>query len=133
MSAVKWGLDNLVAVVDKNENQINGPTRVVMPSLDPLPDKYEAFGWATREIKGNDMADVVAGLQWAVEQSGPAVLISHTETGHPISYMRGDYHWHHGVISDELFLQAMADLNEPVGPTPDDTWMPGSASPAGMA
>ena len=134
MSAAKWELGNLVAIVDKNENQINGPTRVVMPSLDPIPDKYAAFGWATREIKGNDMAEVVAGLEWAVEQSGPAVLISHSETGHPISYMRGDYHWHHGVINDDLFRQAMADLNEPVSPTPDDTWLPGqSTTPAGVA
>jgi transketolase len=134
MSAVKWNLSHLVTIVDKNENQINGPTRVIMPSLDPLPEKYESFGWATREIKGNDMDDVVAGLEWAAGQSGPSALISHTETGHPISYMRGDYHWHHGVINDELFLQAMAELNEPVSPTPDDTWLPGhTGEPAGVA
>jgi len=128
MSASKWGLDNLVAVVDKNENQINGPTRVVMPTLDPLPDKYRAFDWAVNEMQGNDMSSVVKGLTWATEQSGPAVLISHSETGHPISYMRGDYHWHHGVITDELLLRAMKDLNEAVSPTPDESWMPGHAT-----
>jgi transketolase len=125
MSATKWELDNLVAVVDKNGNQINGPTSVVMPTLDPIAAKYQASHWQTREINGNDMAEVVAGLKWAFETENPSVLISHTETGFPISYMMGDYHWHHGVLKDDLFLQAMADLDEPVSPVPDETWKPG--------
>jgi transketolase len=125
MSAAKWKLENLIAVVDKNGNQINGPTRVVMPSLDPIPDKYRAFGWSTREIQGNVMAEVVDGLNWALATGGPVVLVSHTETGYPISFMRGDYHWHHGVFTNELFLKAMAELHEPVSNAPDDTWLPG--------
>lgn len=125
MSASKWGLDNLIAVVDKNGNQINGPTRVVMPTLDSIADKYSASHWNAREIKGNNMADVMAGLNWALEAQGPAVLVSHTETGFPISFMMGDYHWHHGVLTNELFRTAMADLNEPVSKDPDETWLPG--------
>lgn len=125
MSAAKWDLDNLIAVVDKNGNQINGPTSVVMPTLDPIGDKYKASHWSVREINGNNMAEVVAGLNWTVKTEGPSVLISHTETGFPISFMMGDYHWHHGVLTSKLFLTAMADLNEPVSDDPDETWMPG--------
>jgi transketolase len=128
MSAAKWNLKNLIAIVDKNGNQINGPTHDVMPSLDPIADKYKAFLWQTRDINGNDMAEVVEALQWALTADGPAVIISHTETGYPISYMRGNYHWHHGILTPELFLKAMADLNEPVSKTPDQTWMPGYES-----
>jgi transketolase len=130
MSAAKWELDNLVAIVDKNGNQINGPTSVVMPSLDPIGDKYAAFHWQVRDINGNDMSEVVAGLEWAMEQSGPAMLVAHTDTGFPISYMMGDYHWHHGALTDELFLRAMADLNEPVNETQDDSWLPGHGAAA---
>lgn len=126
MAAPKWKLDNLVAIVDNNGNQINGPTSEIMPTLDSISEKYRAFHWNTLEIDGNDMADVVRGLQWAVDSDGPAVLVSNTATGHPISYMSGDYHWHHGVITEELFLQAMEDLHEPVSRTEDATWLPGS-------
>jgi len=125
MAASKWGLDNLVAVVDKNGNQINGPTSVVMPSLDSIAEKYRAFHWNTKEINGNDMAEVVEGLQWAIASDRPAVLVSRTATGFPISFMMGDYHWHHGVLTDDLFRKAMADLGHPVSRTPDETWLPG--------
>jgi transketolase len=126
MAASKWNLDNLIAVVDKNGNQINGPTSVVMPSLDPIADKYKASHWNTRELNGNNMAEVMEGLRWALETKGPTVLISHTETGYPISFMLGDYHWHHGVLTNELLRRALSDLGETLSPTPDDTWMPGS-------
>ena len=125
MSASKWGLDNLIAVVDKNGNQINGHTSVVMPTLDPIADKYRASHWVARDIQGNNMAEVMDGMKWAMEAKGPAVLISHTETGFPISFMRGDYHWHHGVLTNPLFLKAMSDLKEPVSNEPDESWMPG--------
>lgn len=133
MSAPKWKLDNLIAIVDKNGNQINGPTSEVMPTLDSISEKYKAFHWATQEINGNDMGEVVDALQWAVEADGPAAIISRTDTGYPISYMVGDYHWHHGVITDDRFLQAMEDLHEEVSDTADETWLPGSSETPNLA
>ena len=114
MFAPKHRLDNLVAIVDKNGNQINGPTSVIMPGLDPLAAKYEAFHWETTEINGNDMGEVVEALAQAATAKGPFAIISNTVTGKGVSYMEGDYHWHHGVITDELFARAMDDLGEPV-------------------
>lgn len=127
MCASKYNLGNLIAIVDKNGNQINGPTAEIMPSLDPLAPKYEAFGWAARTIDGNNMAEMVEGLTWAEQQTRPAVLISETKTGYPVSYMVGDYHWHHGVITPERFKIAMAELDETVSPEPDESWLPGGA------
>jgi transketolase len=126
MAAAKWKLDALTAVVDANGNQINGPVSEVMPSLEPIAGKYEAFGWRTLEIDGNDMTAVTQAFEASQSHDGPTAIISRTTTGYPISFMKGDYHWHHGVLTDELFLQAMEDLGEKVSATPDETWLPGS-------
>ncbi len=125
MFAAKCGLDNLVAIVDANGNQINGSTADIMPSLEPLADKYAAFGWDAREVQGNDMSSVNEALEWATSRNRPSVIISRTTTGYPISYMLGDYHWHHGVITDDRLRQAMSDLGEAVSASPDETWRPG--------
>lgn len=126
MFAPKHKLDNLIAIVDKNGNQINGPTHVIMPGLDPLAAKYQAFHWETAEIDGHDMSQILSALDQAVAANGPFVIISHTVTGKGVSFMEGDYHWHHGVITDELFIKAMRDLGEVVSEKPDATWLPGS-------
>ena len=126
MFGPKHELDNLVVIIDKNENQINGPTKEIMPGLDPLADKYRAFHWEVAEINGNDMTQVMQSLEQAVAASGPFAIISHTITGKGISFMENDYHWHHGVVDDELFLKAMNDLGETVSEQPDASWMPGS-------
>jgi len=131
MTAAKWGLNNLVAVVDQNGNQINGPISVVMPGLEPIADKYRAFHWRVRDLNGNSMAEVMEALAWARDGEGPAALISHTSTGFPVSFMMGDYHWHHGVFTDELFVRAMSDLREPVSAKPDASWLPGWRRPNG--
>jgi len=119
------GLGNLTAIVDVNRNQINGPTHEIMPIMDVLADKYRAFGWKALEIDGNTMSSVTEALAEARASDEPTVIVSHTVTGKGVPYMEGDYHWHHGRISNDLFLEAMKALNEPVSSTPDDTWRPG--------
>lgn len=126
MFAPKHKFSNLVAIIDKNGNQINGPTNVIMPTLDPLADKYRAFHWQVLEIDGHDMAQILAAFELAIAAQGPVAIISHSVTGKGVSFMEGDYHWHHGVITDTLFSKAMQDLNEPVSETKDATWLPGS-------
>jgi transketolase len=114
----------LVAVVDKNTNQISGPTHSIMPILDELPSKYRAFGWETLDINGNEMVEAVEALAVALASDHPVAIISHTTTGKGVSFMENDYHWHHGVITDDLFLRAMTDLGALVSSTSDDTWLP---------
>lgn len=110
MFAAKHKLDNLIVIVDKNGNQINGPTREVMPSLDPLAPKYEAFHWKTVEIDGHDYKHILAAFKQAENAKGPFAIIANTVTGKGVSFMEGDYHWHHGVLTDKQYETAMGDL-----------------------
>lgn len=114
MFAPKHKLDNLVAIIDKNGNQINGPTNVIMPTLDPLAEKYQAFHWQTVEIDGHDFPQIVEALTQASAATGPFAIISHSVTGKGISFMERDYHWHHGILTHDLFVRAMSDLGEPI-------------------
>jgi transketolase len=126
MFAASNGLSNLVAVVDVNRNQINGPTHEIMPVMDELAPKYEAFGWKTIEIDGNEMAAVAGALSHAREADVPTAVISHTVTGKGVPFMEGDFHWHHGHTTSEQFLDAMAALGEEVSPEHDESWEPGA-------
>ena len=125
MFAGSHELGNLTAIVDVNRNQINGPTHEIMPIMDELVNKYAAFGWATLEIDGNEISQVLPALETAVEDDRPTAIISHTVTGKGVPYMEGDFHWHHGKITDALFVEAMKALGEDVSATPDETWQPG--------
>lgn len=125
----------VLAIVDQNRNQINGPTHEIMPIMDELPPKYSAFGWTVIETDGNDMGAVTRALHEGlnVAETGPAVIVSHTTTGKGVSFMEGDFHWHHGVLTDDKFRQAMHDLGEPVSPEPDETWLPREAERPSLA
>jgi transketolase len=110
MYAPKHKLNNLIVVVDKNGNQINDSTSNIMPTMDTLTDKYQAFGWQTAEINGHDFNQILKAFRKAFKSKGPFAIISNTVTGKGISFMEGDYHWHHGLLTDELYQQALKDL-----------------------
>src|SRR5262245_54254343 len=96
MSAHKFKLDNLVAVVDQNGYQQTGPTAEVL-DLRPLPPKWEAFGWAAQEINGNDMGEALAALQKAAQTKGkPSVIVARTVKGWPIQTILTKDPNHHG-------------------------------------
>jgi transketolase len=96
MSAAKFKLDHLIAVVDQNGYQQTGPTAEVL-DLKPLAPRYEAFGWSAQEINGNDMKEVVAALQKAVANKGrPSVIIARTVKGWPIQTIFTKDPNHHG-------------------------------------
>ncbi len=90
----KYKLNNLVAFVDRNNIQIDGPTESVMP-LEDLRGKWEAFGWHVLEIDGNDIEAVIDACSMAraiVEK--PVVVIAHTIPGKGVDFMEYDFHWH---------------------------------------
>jgi len=94
MTAAKFKLNNLTAVVDRNVIQIDGSTEDVMP-LEPLADKYRAFNWAVFECDGHDIAAFVDAVEQAKAVTDkPQVIIAHTVMGKGVSYMEGDYTWH---------------------------------------
>ncbi len=96
MSAHKFQLDRLIAIVDQNGYQQTGPTAEVL-DLRPLAPRWEAFGWFAQEINGNDMGAVVAALQKAVANRGrPSVIVARTVKGWPIQGLLSKDPNHHG-------------------------------------
>lgn len=111
LSAAHYKLDNLCAIVDKNGLQITAGTADVM-NTDPLDEKWEAFGWAVREVDGNDVAalkETFAALPF--EKGKPSVIIAKTVKGKGVSFMENQLKWHHGVPTAEQYAQAQEELS----------------------
>lgn len=117
MFAAHKKVDNLVATIDWNGQQIDGPTRSVM-ALDSLKAKFEAFNWQVLEMDGNDMDAVVAGLNNAktfVRKGKPIVILMKTEMGKGIDFMEGSHEWHGIAPNDEQLQKALVQLPETLG------------------
>ncbi len=117
MYAPHHKVDNLVAIIDFNGQQIDGPTDTVMNNLD-LGAKYAAFGWNIMRMNGNDMADVVKVLAEARAFSGnekPTMIIMTTEMGAGVDFMMGSHKWHGVAPNDEQLAAALAQLPETMG------------------
>lgn len=96
MSAAKYKLENLIAIVDQNGYQQTGPTKDVL-DLSPMAPKWEAFGWHAQTINGNKLDEVIPALTKAVERKGkPSVIISQTKKGFPIQEILSADPNHHG-------------------------------------
>ncbi len=117
MFAAHKGVDNLIATIDYNGQQIDGPTKKIM-NLDNLKAKFEAFNWQVMEMDGNDMDAVVAGLDKAklfVGKGKPVVILMKTEMGKGIDFMEGSHEWHGIAPNDEQLAKALAQLPETLG------------------
>ncbi len=116
MAAGHYGLDNLCAVVDKNELQIDGWVREVM-NVDPLAEKYLAFKWNVMEIDGHDMDQIVATFERARKAPGrPTLLLARTVKGKGVSFMQNEARWHGVAPNREQFEKAIVDLTTPSVP-----------------
>jgi len=110
MGAAALRLDNLVAVVDRNRLQLGGPTEAICP-LEPLADRWTAFGWSVREAPGHDIAALVealSGVPW--EPGRPGVLVAHTTKGEGIPFVAGQARSHFVTLSDRLRARALSAL-----------------------
>jgi len=124
MAAPRYGLDNLIAIIDHNRLQQygwpgDGPDGRIPPQVPgELAAKWSAFGWRVLEADGHDMAAIVNVLEEATRSDGrPVAVIAHTVKGKGVSFMEGHYFWHTRAIKPEEFDQAMAELGEPVPDT----------------
>jgi transketolase len=112
------GLDNLVAIIDLNGQQIDGPTEKVMNNRD-LKAKYKAFGWNVIDLKeGNNPDACVTALRKAKRLCGkgqPVMIIMHTEMGAGVDFMMGSHKWHGVAPNDEQLAAALAQLPETLG------------------
>ncbi len=121
MAAARYGLDNLIAIIDHNKLQQygwpgDGPDGRTPPQVPgELVAKWTAFRWRVLEVDGHDMTDILHVLAEAARGDGrPVAVIAHTVKGKGVSYMEGRYFWHTRAIKPEEFAIAMADLGEPL-------------------
>lgn len=117
MFAAHNKVDNLIATIDWNGQQIDGPTEKVM-SLGNLRAKFEAFGWNVLEMNGNDMDDTVTILNKAKSMTGqgkPICILMKTAMGKGVDFMEGSHEWHGIAPNDEQLAKALAQLPETLG------------------
>ena len=110
MAGSKYKLDNLVAMIDRNGLQISAPTEDVMP-IEPIRDRWEAFGWDVHDIDGNDMGAIVRTLENIDYTNGkPHRVILRTTKGFHVSLMENILKWHHGVPTAEEYDRAITEI-----------------------
>jgi transketolase len=115
--AAAKNLDNLIATIDYNGQQIDGPVDNII-SLGDLHAKWESFGWHVMEMDGNNIDDIIAVMNEAKKQTGkgkPIVILMRTEMGMGVDFMMGTHKWHGKAPSKEEFEKAMAQLPETLG------------------
>ncbi|PHI21684.1 transketolase [Lewinellaceae bacterium SD302] len=113
-------LDNLIVIIDRNGQQIDGPTTEVL-EVDDLGKKWEAFGWTVEHMDGNNMTEVIETLQRVVKQEKngkPVCIVMKTEMGKGVDFMEGTHHWHGKAPNEEQAKNALGQLEETLGDFP---------------
>ena len=118
MYAAGKKMDNLIATIDLNGKQIDGPTDEVLPMGD-IGEKFKAFGWDVIDVtKGNDIEAILAGLEDAKSRSGkgkPVCILLHTEMGNGVDFMMHTHAWHGKAPNDEQLAKALEQNPEALG------------------
>ncbi|MDD5760748.1 MAG: transketolase [Candidatus Pacebacteria bacterium] len=110
MTANKYSLDNLTAIIDRNNIQIDGFTEKVMP-LEPLKEKYESFGWKALEVDGHNIPEIIKALNASRSIFvKPVVIIAHTIPGKGVDFMQWEYEWHGKAPSSKEAEEALRQL-----------------------
>ncbi len=112
-------LNNLVVIIDRNHQQIDGPTEKVM-ALGDMGAKWTAFGWDVRHMDGNNMEEVVKTLHAAAKDRGPkpVCIVMETVMGKGVNFMEGSHKWHGSAPSKEQADDALSQLEETLGDFP---------------
>jgi transketolase len=110
MTAAHYRLDNLAAILDRNRLQIDGHTAEVM-SIEPIADKWKAFGWHTLEVDGHDIPQLLAAFTACKAVKGrPSMIIAHTVKGKGVSIFEGQKKYHGTAPNPEEYQQALKEL-----------------------
>jgi len=110
MFAAHHRLDNLVAIVDSNRQQALGYTKDVI-SLDPLEERWRAFGWDVHSVDGNDQVAITSAIN-KLPPGLPHVLIAHTTFGKGVSFMESQIRWHYLPMNDEQYVLALREIGD---------------------
>ncbi|MBA7493164.1 Apulose-4-phosphate transketolase subunit A [subsurface metagenome] len=112
MASSHYQVENLTAIVDYNHLQVNGPPSEIM-NLEPLLDKWRAFGWDCLMIDGHDIPSLLSAFEIRKKaKRGPFVIICRTTKGKGVSFMENSIDWHHHQITKDLRDQALAELRQ---------------------
>jgi transketolase len=112
MTAAHYRLDNLILTIDRNGLQQGDRTEATV-KLEPLADKWRAFGWSVREVDGHDPAALLAAYEAVPFEGGrPSCLLARTVKGRGVSFMQDQAGWHHRVPTAEEVAKALAELSE---------------------
>jgi transketolase len=110
MAAARFKVDNLVGIVDLNRIQATGPTAEVFPIPD-IGKKFASFGWSVAEIDGHDVASIIKALDAAETVKGmPSLIVANTVKGKAFSFAENNAAFHNGILTQELFDKAQAEL-----------------------
>jgi len=110
MLASHYKLDNVTMYLDRNMLQLDGPTEKIM-SIEPLADKWKAFGWHVQEIDGHNMREIMVATEHAKSSHGkPSVIIYHTVKGKGVSFMEGTVHFHGKAPNKEECSKALEEI-----------------------
>jgi transketolase len=110
--AAAKNVDNIICTIDRNMQQIDGPTEKVMP-LGDIRRKFEAFGWIVLDMHGHDYVDILNVLDMArgaTYRGKPICIVMATDMGRGVDFMQGTHEWHGKAPNDEQFARAMAQL-----------------------
>ena len=114
MAASHHDLKNLIAIVDCNGLQINGWTNDVM-TVEPISDKWRAFGWQVLDVDGHDFRAVISALHTAKAMRAPTAILMRTVKGRGVSFMEDNAAWHGSAPNDEQMLRAIAEIEKDGG------------------
>lgn len=110
LTAAKYRASELTVLMDYNDVQLDGAAHDIMP-LEPIVEKWRAFGFAVIEINGHNLRQILEALDMALEiHSMPTVIVAHTTKGKGVSFMENTAKWHGAVPNDEEFALAQAEL-----------------------
>ncbi len=111
LTASHYKLDNICAIIDNNKLQITG-TNAEVCNTDPIDGKFESFGWAVKQVDGNDvqaLKETFAAMPFEVGK--PSLIIAHTLKGKGVSFMENNVKWHHGVPNATEYETAITELD----------------------
>lgn len=109
MFAAHHGLDRLVVLLDCNNSQVDGPVNSIT-TIEPIPAKWEAFGWTAQRVDGHDPGALLAALDEAVASPKPAVVLADTSTRHGLDCLPADADGHFMKLPTDLADRAVAEL-----------------------
>jgi len=112
LMASKYKLGNLTVILDYNDVQLDGPVHEIMP-IQPVVEKWRAFGWHVTEIDGHDMREVLSTLDMTDNiHDQPKIIVAHTTKGKGVSYMENQARWHGRAPNEQEYAQAIKELTE---------------------